>query len=292
MRLLTFDKSGVPTLGVRHGTADIVDLSIALPDLPTDVPGLLAAGDAALDTVRGAAENPDSGAVLSAEGLVYHPAVWNPGKIICVGLNYAAHAAEAQSDTSRVQEYPSLFLRVSTTLVGHEQPLLVPKQSIQLDYEAEMVVVIGKSGHDVTRDKALDHVAAYSVFNEGSVRDYQFKSTQWTTGKNFDGTGGFGPDLVTADELPPGASGLRIRTHLNGDTLQDANTETMIFDVPALIEIITEAITLHPGDIIVTGTPEGVGFARDPQVFMKPGDVCEIEIEGIGLLRNPIDGAT
>jgi 2-keto-4-pentenoate hydratase/2-oxohepta-3-ene-1,7-dioic acid hydratase in catechol pathway len=172
--------------------------------------------------------------------------------------------------------------------VGHEQALVVPKASSNLDYEAEMVAVIGKSGSGVSKADALEYVAGYSVFNEGSVRDYQFKSSQWTSGKNFDATGGFGPDFVTADEVPAGGKGLRIQTRLNGETMQDANTATMIFDIPTLIEIITEVMTLHPGDVIVTGTPEGVGFARTPPVWMKPGDVCEIDLEGVGVLRNTI----
>lgn len=287
MRILAFDKSGNPTLGVRRGD-EVVDLSVAAPDLPGDLPALLAGGDDAMARAKSAVDGASGDAVRSAEGLTYHPTIWNPGKIICVGLNYAAHAAEAQSDTSTVQDYPSLFLRVTTTLVGHEQALLVPKASSNLDYEAEMVAVIGKSGSGVSKADALEYVAGYSVFNEGSVRDYQFKSSQWTSGKNFDATGGFGPDFVTADEVPAGGKGLRIQTRLNGETMQDANTATMIFDIPTLIEIITEVMTLHPGDVIVTGTPEGVGFARTPPVWMKPGDVCEIDLEGVGVLRNTI----
>jgi len=290
MRILAFDKSGNPTLGVRHGD-EVVDLSVAAPDLPGDLPALLAGGDDAMARAKSAVDGASGDAVRSAEGLTYHPTIWNPGKIICVGLNYAAHAAEAQSDTSTVQDYPSLFLRVTTTLVGHEQALVVPKASSNLDYEAEMVAVIGKSGSGISKADALKYVAGYSVFNEGSVRDYQFKSSQWTSGKNFDATGGFGPDFVTADEVPAGGKGLRIQTRLNGETMQDANTATMIFDIPTLIEIITEVMTLHPGDVIVTGTPEGVGFARTPPVWMKPGDVCEIDLEGVGVLRNTIVAA-
>lgn len=290
MRILAFDKSGQPTLGVRRGD-DVVDLSVAAPDLPGDMPTLIAAGNDAMAHAEKSANNASGDAVIPAEALVYHPTIWNPGKIICVGLNYAAHAAEAVSDTSNVQNYPSLFLRVNSTLVGHEQPIFVPKASNDLDYEAEMVAIIGKSGHCVSKSSALEHIAGYSVFNEGSVRDYQFKSSQWTSGKNFDATGGFGPDFVTADEVPAGGKGLRIQTRLNGETMQDANTENMIFDIASLIEIITEVMTLHPGDIIVSGTPDGVGFARKPPLWMKPGDVCEIDIEGIGVLRNSIEAA-
>lgn len=284
MRFLAFDKSGQPTIGVRRDQ-EVVDLSAAAPDLPRDMPGLLAAGPAAMDAIAKVVASPPSGSVMANDGLIYHPSVWNPRKIICVGLNYADHAKESGL---KKPEYPVLFLRVDTTLVGHGQPLILPPCSDQFDYEAEMVVVIGKSGRNIESKKALAHVAGYSVFNEASLRDYQFKSQTWTSGKNFDATGGFGPDIVTADEVTPGGDGLRIQARLNGKTLQDGNTDDMMFKVPELIETISEVMTLLPGDIIVTGTPAGVGFARKPPVWMKPGDVCEIELEGVGLLSNPI----
>lgn len=287
MRLLAFDKAGKPALGLRRGD-EIVDLTIADPKLPQDMPALLAAGDDALLRLSALAADPPAEAVSSAAGLIYHPPVWNPGKIICVGLNYADHAAESSLEKP---EYPVLFLRVVTSLVAHEQPLIVPTCSDQFDYEAEMVVVIGTAGRNISADRALDHIAGYSVFNEGSVRDYQFKSQTWTSGKNFDGSGGFGPDMVTADEIPAGGQGLRIQTRLNGETLQDANTHDMMFDVPELIRTISEVMTLLPGDIIVSGTPSGVGFARKPPIFMKAGDRCEVEIEGVGLLVNPVAAA-
>ena len=172
--------------------------------------------------------------------------------------------------------------------MAHEQPIVRPKVSTQYDYEAEMVAVIGKAGRYIPKESALEHVAGYSVFNEGSVRDYQLRTNQWTLGKNFDASGSFGPELVTSDELPEGARGLRIQCRLNGATLQDANTKDMIFDVATLVSVCSEAFELQPGDILITGTPSGVGLARNPQVWMKPGDVCEIEIEGIGLLRNTV----
>lgn len=287
MRLLAFDKSGRPAIGVRKGQ-DVVDLSVAAPDLPRDVPGLLSAGPAAMEAVGKAVASPPAGAVMPGDGIVYHPPVWNPGKIICVGLNYADHAAESGL---KKPDYPVLFLRVDTTLVGHNRPLLLPRCSEQFDYEAEMVVVIGRKGRNIAARGCLDYIAGYSIFNEGSIRDYQFKSQTWTSGKNFDGTGGFGPDLVTADELPPAGKGLRIRTRLNGKTLQDATTDDMMFDVPELIETISEVMTLLPGDIIVSGTPSGVGFARKPPIWMKPGDVCEVELEQVGTLSNPIKAA-
>ena len=172
--------------------------------------------------------------------------------------------------------------------VGQGAPVVRPKVSDKFDYEGELVAVIGEGGRHISKDKALDHVAGYSIFNDVSVRDYQFKSPQWTVGKNFDGTGPFGPVFVTADELPAGARGLRIQTRLNGQIMQDANTNDMVFDLETLIATISEAITLESGDVLVTGTPSGVGQSRKPPVFMKAGDRIEVEIEKIGVLSNPV----
>lgn len=283
MRIVNFKKAGKPTLGVRRGD-DLIDLSIAASKLPRTLEGLLAAGKGALRSANAAAKKAPSRAVVKGR-ISYLPPLMTPPKIICVGLNYVDHAAESPYE---MPKYPVLFNRFATTLVGHNQPLIRPLCSHQFDYEGEMVFVIGKKGRHIPKSKALDYVAGYSVFNEGSIRDYQFKSPQWTVGKNFDGSGGFGPDFVTADELPAGARGLRLQTRLNGKVMQDANTRDMAFDVKTLINVISEAITLEPGDVIVSGTPAGVGFARKPPVWMKEGDVCEVEVEGIGLLSNPI----
>jgi 2-keto-4-pentenoate hydratase/2-oxohepta-3-ene-1,7-dioic acid hydratase in catechol pathway len=182
-------------------------------------------------------------------------------------------------------------MRTKSSLVAHGQPLVRPICSDKFDYEAELAIVIGKPARNVTEANALSHVFGYSCFNDGSIRDYQRKSTQWTMGKNFDGTGPFGPDIVTADELPAGATGLRVVSRLNGETMQNGNTSDMIFSVARTIAIISEVMTLEPGDVIITGTPAGVGYARKPPVFMRPGDVCEIEVEGIGILRNPVVSA-
>ena len=184
--------------------------------------------------------------------------------------------------------YPTIFARFASSLIGHGAPILRPAASVQLDYEGEMVAVIGKGGRHIAKNQALDHVIGYSIFNDASIRDFQTKSPQWTVGKNFDGTGAFGPVFVTADELPPGGKGLRIQTRLNGEIVQNASTDDMIFDVVSLISIISEAITLEPGDILVTGTPSGVGVARKPQLFMKHGDICEVELEGVGILSNVV----
>jgi len=211
--------------------------------------------------------------------------VRRPGKIVCVGLNYAAHSRESGHEPPA---YPTLFARFASSLVGHETPLVRPRVSSELDYEGELAVVIGRGGRHIPRQAALDHVAGYSLFNDASVRDYQRKTPQWTVGKNFDGTGAFGPCLVTPDELPPGCKGLRLQTRLNGRVMQEASTADMLFDVESLIAAISEVMTLEPGDVLVTGTPEGVGHARKPPVFMAPGDVCEVEVEGLGVLRNTV----
>jgi len=215
----------------------------------------------------------------------YLPLLSRPPKIICVGLNYADHTSESQYEQP---DYPTLFLRVGTSLAAHKAAIERPHISDSLDYEGELAVILGKGGRCIAREQALSHVAGYSVFNDGSVREYQFKSPQWTVGKNFDRTGGFGPALVTPDELPPGAKGLRLETKLNGRTVQSANTDDMIFDVASLISIISEAITLEAADVIVAGTPAGIGWAREPRLLMREGDVCEVTIEGIGTLINPI----
>jgi acylpyruvate hydrolase len=163
-----------------------------------------------------------------------------------------------------------------------------PHASDQLDYEAELVAIVGRRARHVPRERALEYVAGYSMFNDGSVREYQYKSPQWTVGKNFDSTGGFGPVFVTADELPPGGKGLRIEMRVNGTVRQSASTAEMIFDVATLLATLSQAMTLEPGDVLVTGTPSGVGKARTPPLFLKPGDVCEVSIERIGTLRNPV----
>lgn len=284
MRIVTFDKSGTATLGIARGDS-VVDLSRAAPELPRSLPGLLAEGPAALAQARSAAEAAKAADCLAEAELHYLPPVTAPGKILCLGLNYRDHAIESGQP---IPTYPVVFMRAATTLAGHRQAMVRPRASEQFDYEAELAVVIGKRARHVDAAQALAHVAGYSCFNDGSVRDFQFKGPQWTMGKNFDASGGFGPALVTADELPPGAAGLRIACRLNGETLQDSNTDQHIFDVPTAVATISEVMTLLPGDVIVMGTPPGVGVARKPPVWMKAGDRCEIEIEGIGTLHNPI----
>ena len=281
MRFIRFEDAGGPGLAVQaNGVAR--GLHERDPHFPGALSALVGKGRSAL---REAGERLAAGAEIDldkAKILVPFPA---PGKIICVGLNYRDHSAESGF---KQPDYPTLFTRFTTSLVGHEAPVVRPKVSDKFDYEGELVAVIGEGGRHISKARALDHVAGYSIFNDVSVRDYQFKSPQWTVGKNFDGTGPFGPAFVTADELPAGAKGLRIQTRLNGQIMQDANTDDMVFDVATLIATISEAITLESGDVIVTGTPSGVGQSRKPPVFMKAGDRVDVEIEKIGVLSNPV----
>jgi 2-keto-4-pentenoate hydratase/2-oxohepta-3-ene-1,7-dioic acid hydratase in catechol pathway len=260
----------------------VVDLSEL--GFPISLDALLQAGDSLIDVLKADWQNMKP--TRSLEGLHYLPPVLNPAKAIAVGLNYVDHAAE--SPYKDAPTYPILFHRFPSSWVSHGVDLVAPKVSKEFDYEGEIAVVIGKPGRHILKENALDHVFGYSLFNDGSIRDYQFKSHQWMMGKNFDNSGSFGPYLVTADELPPGATNLTLRTRLNGQELQKANTNDMIFDVVTLISTCSEIFQLLPGDIIISGTPSGVGFARKPPIFMKPGDIVEVEADGLGILSNGI----
>ncbi|GAB7537753.1 fumarylacetoacetate hydrolase family protein [Burkholderia sp. 3C] len=279
MRLVNFMLDGRATLGVREG-----DQVRVLGHEPLET--VLARG-VDLAEWAGAQSGEPGGQRVPAEGLEWLPPLQRPPKILCVGLNFADHTKESNYDQP---SYPTLFLRVNTSLVAHEQPMIRPAvaDSEGLDFEGEIAVVLGKGGRHIAREQALDCVAGYALFNDGSVREYQFKTPQWTVGKNFDATGAFGPDLITPDELPPGIKGLQLETRVNGAVVQSASTDDMVFDVASLISIISEAITLEPGDVIVSGTPSGIGWARTPKLLMKAGDVCEVSVEGMGTLRNVI----
>jgi acylpyruvate hydrolase len=284
MRLAAFEHAGTARLGVVEGDS-VIDLAEAAPDLPRDLAGLIRAGAAGFAAAAQVARTARPSNRRPIAGLRFLPPIAHPGKIICLGLNYADHAKEGGHAKP---EYPSFFMRCATSLVAHGEAMLCPQASIQLDYEAELVAVVGRTARHVAKDKAFDYIAGYSCFNDGSVRDYQRKTSQWTIGKNFDKTGGFGPWFVTADELPPGAAGLTIESRLNGHVMQHANTRDMIVPVAETIALLTECLTLEPGDLLVMGTPAGVGHARKPPVWMKVGDTIEIEIEKIGILSNPI----
>jgi len=284
MKLMMFEKGRGAALGLVEGET-VIDLGAADPSLPKDLAGLIAAGPDALARAKAAAGR----ALASAKQMLgtVKPALpfARPDKMICVGLNYALHAKEGGHP---IPTYPSFFLRVPTSLTAAGAPVIRPKASIQLDYECELTIVVGKGGRHIPEATALEHVFGYTLFNDVSVRDFQRKTTQWTPGKNFDSTGPLGPWVVTADELPPGASGLRIATRVNGETMQDSNTSDMIFSTAKIIATLSEFMTLAPGDVIATGTPSGVAHARKPPAWMKAGDTVEVEVEKIGVLRNPI----
>ncbi|MGH2626146.1 MAG: fumarylacetoacetate hydrolase family protein [Anaerolineales bacterium] len=286
MKLMMFEKAGGPALGLAEGES-VIDLAAADPSLPKDLAALIAAGavdrGGALANVKAAAAKASARLPLASVRAALPIA--RPSKFICVGLNYALHAKEGGHP---IPTYPSFFLRVPTSLNAAGAPVIRPKVSIQLDYECELTIVIGKGGRHNPEDQALDHVFGYTLYNDETVRDFQRKTTQWTPGKNFDATGPLGPWVVTADELPPGASGLRIATRVNGETMQDSNTSDMIFPTAKIIALLSEFMTLEPGDLIATGTPSGVAHARKPPAWMKAGDRVEVELEGIGVLSNPI----
>ncbi|NNM75179.1 fumarylacetoacetate hydrolase family protein [Enterovirga aerilata] len=272
------------TLAARRD-GGLYDLRRVDPSLPDGVGPLVVGGPELMERAAKAAESATAAARLDESSARYRPVIERPGKIICIGRNYAAHAREGGAEPL---DYPDVFMRGANSLVAHGESLVRPRCSDKFDYEGELAFVIGRRARHVSREDAYAVIAGYSVFNEGSVRDYQRKATQWTMGKNFDGTGGFGPDLVTPDELPAGAEGLRLTTTLNGRLMQDGNTRDFIFPVAQVVVILTEAMTLEPGDVVLTGTPAGVGYARNPPVFLKPGDVVEVTIETVGTLRNTV----
>lgn len=279
MKLAAFLLNGQARVGV-HGPQGLRTLPAALGSDVGDVIRQCAQGRTLADLAA------QQEAPVAEGGISFLPPLAHPPKIICVGLNYADHTKESPYEQP---DYPTLFIRLDTSLTAHNAAIVRPRCSDSLDYEGELAVVIGKGGRHIAREHALAHVFGYSIFNDGSVREYQFKSPQWTVGKTFDQTGGFGPVVVTADELPPGAKGLQLETRLNGRVVQSASTADMLFDVATLISVISEAITLEPGDVIVAGTPAGIGWARNPRLLMRHGDLCEVSIEGIGTLRNPIE---
>lgn len=278
MRIARITIDGLVGVAIKDG--DEVRAVVNDPSVP-DIDTAVQAGPAAVSALAALCRS--RGRLVEEKSLDFLPPLIRSPKIICVGLNYQDHAAETSFD---LPTFPTLFGRFSSGLVGHGQPIIKPRVSDQFDFEGEMVAVIGTGGRDIARSDALDHVFAYSVFNDVSVRDFQMKTPQWTVGKNFDGTGPFGPWLVTADELPLGGSGLAIETRLNGHVVQKASTSNMVFSVVDLIELLSRFMTLEAGDILVTGTPAGVGMSRTPPLYMRNGDVCEVEIEAIGLLSN------
>jgi len=279
MRLVSFERKGQASFGIVVGDG-VVDAAARLGGKASSLRQALAAA-ALPELTRLAGAAPDFG--LSE--ISFAPVIPDAAaKLLCVGVNYMPHIKEMGRERP---ERPVLFVRFGGSIVGHEQPLLKPRESEQLDYEGELAVVIGKRARRVSRERALDYVAGYSCFNDGSVRDYQRHSGQFTPGKNFHASGAFGPWLVTADEVPDPRK-LTLTTRLNGTVMQHESVGELCFDVPQLIEYCSTFAQLEPGDVIVTGTPGGVGAGRKPPVWMKPGDTVEVEIGGIGTLRNPV----
>lgn len=288
MRIIAYRDGARAALGIRLGE-EVVPLASLVPGLPDDPAAALGALDlpgSAADLSRRAAAN---GERRRMADLTLLPPIPRPGKIVCIGLNYALHAQEGGN---AIPDYPAVFLRGPTTVVGPGAPIIRPRASQKLDWEAELVIVIGRRARHLMEADALSCVAGYACMNEGSVRDYQRKSTQWTIGKNFEESGAWGPEIVTPDEVPGGPNKLRIRLRVNGETMQDSNTDDMIFSVPRILATLSEAMTLEPGDVIATGTPSGVGYARKPPRYMTPGDTVEVEIEGIGILSNTVADET
>jgi 2-keto-4-pentenoate hydratase/2-oxohepta-3-ene-1,7-dioic acid hydratase in catechol pathway len=287
MKIIGFKLGEELRLGVVEGD-QVIDLQAADPSIPADLAAVLRKHDGRLEPLAEAAGRSPASARRPLAGITYALPVAHPGKILCLGLNYLDHVKEGRY-ADNLPQFPTLFSRGLNSVVPHQHPLTRPLASETFDYEAEMTVVIGRRARHMTLDNALSCVAGYTCANEGSIREFQRHTTQWHMGKNFDNSGSLGPWVVTADELPPGGKGLRIESRVNGKVMQSDNTTNMMFPVAETIVYATKGITLEPGDLLLTGTPSGVAHARKPPAWMRHGDVCEIEIEGIGILRNPIE---
>jgi 2-keto-4-pentenoate hydratase/2-oxohepta-3-ene-1,7-dioic acid hydratase in catechol pathway len=284
MRLVSYLDQGVASWGVLDGSRVIPSAQLG-QNFPPTLMALIADAEAFNRLSQGWRDRSSdmTGSLLTDLDML--PCIQRPGKVICLGVNYIDHAKEGGK---QIGDYPAVFLRCSTSLLAHRAPLKVPSISDKLDFEAELAVVIGRAARHVSEQEALSAVFGYACFNDATLRDYQRKTSQWTVGKNFDATGAFGPCLVTSDELPAGCVGLHIESRLNGQVMQSANTADMAFGVARTVSLLSESMTLEPGDVVVMGTPGGVGYARTPPLWMKAGDTIEVEIEGVGVLSNPV----
>lgn len=281
MRFVSYSKNGGERFGlvVQDGVVDLVD-RLGVPSLKA----LIAA-----DRLQDAAAFASAAADAKLADLEFLPVVTDPAHLWCLAINYQDHIDEIK-EIGIVRDppkRPALFARYADTMMGHNAPILMPKVSEELDYEVELAVIIGKGGRHISEADAMNHVAGYSVFNDVSVRDWQFHTRQITGGKNFRASGGLGPWMVTPDEIKD-PHNLHLETRLNGKVLQNSNTSYMIHKIPAFISYVSDILDLKPGDVLATGTPSGVGFSRKPPIFMKVGDICECEVEGIGILSNPV----
>ena len=275
MKLISFKHKGKNSFGAVTGDK-VIDLQTAATDLKSLIAANLVAE--ASDFIKTAQ------ASIALADVEFLPVIPNPGKIVCVGLNYGEHVRETGRE---ITESPALFLRLNESQVAHGQDIIRPPESHRLDYEGEIAIIIGKGGRRISEADSWSHIAGYSCYNDGSIRDWQVATSQWTPGKNFYRTGGFGPWMVTSDEIKPNQK-MTLVTRLNGQELQRASTDMMIHSIPRQIAYISTFTPLEAGDVIVTGTPGGVGNKRTPQLFMKPGDIVEIEIDAVGVLRNGI----
>jgi 2-keto-4-pentenoate hydratase/2-oxohepta-3-ene-1,7-dioic acid hydratase in catechol pathway len=278
MRLLSFWIGERLSFGVLHDDR-VLDLGAHPGAEHADLKSLLGAG---LNSVPGLL--PALGPGHGLDEVCFAPVIPNPSKILCAGLNYEDHRLEVGLARA---EHPAIFTRFADSQMGHGAPVVLPRVSRKVDYEGELAVIIGRAGRYIPVAQAGEHIAGYACYQDASVRDWQGHSSQFTAGKNFPATGGFGPWMVTPDELPELAS-VSLETRLNGQVMQHASLAQMIFPVPELVSYISQFTALTPGDVIITGTPSGVGFVRQPRVYLAPGDVLEVEISGIGTLRNPV----
>jgi 2-keto-4-pentenoate hydratase/2-oxohepta-3-ene-1,7-dioic acid hydratase in catechol pathway len=278
MKLASYIADGRASYGIAED-GQMVDVGAVIGDRYPDLKALIAAGDFA--AAQEAAAKAKRWALTD---IAFAPVIVNPTKIFCVGHNYESHRQETGRDKT---DYPSIFTRFADSQIGHGQAIILPKVSAMLDYEGELAVVIGKGGRAIPAEEAMSHVAGYSCYDDASVRDWQWHTKQFTPGKNFPGTGAFGPYLVTADEVPdPGK--LAVTTRVNGRVVQSQPTADMIFPVATIISYISTFTPLYPGDVIATGTPGGVGAKRQPPLWLKEGDQVEVDIPGVGLLVNPV----
>ena len=276
MKFVSYLHDDKPGWGLLDGGA-IFDLSHFEPSLKAAV----SKGNLA-DAADGTAAN---GETVALDKITYLPPIPDPARILCIGQNYAAHRDEMGGDRTA---HPLIFTRYPSSVSGHDQALLKPAESDEYDYEGELAVIIGKPGRRISPEQALEHIAGYSCFMDGSIRDFQVHTTQYIPGKNFDASGSCGPWMIPAEEMPDPNAGYRLETRLNGATVQSTTTDLMLFPVPVLIAYLSTFTTLEPGDVIATGTPGGVGYKREPQLYMFPGDRVEVELEGIGMLCNTI----
>lgn len=286
MKIVGFIAEGKSRLGIIEGD-QVIDLNAVDSALPSNLADVLARNNGDLAPLAELAKKAPASARRPLAGLTFDLPVSRPGKIVCLGLNYLDHVKEGPN-RDNIPKYPTLFMRGMNSFVAHNAPIIRPKISETFDYEAEMVAVVGKRAKHMTMANALSCIAGYTISNEGSIREFQRHTTQWHMGKNFDQSGSIGPWMVTADELPQGGKGLKIQSRVNDKVMQSDNTENMMFPLAETIVYATQGMTLEPGDLILTGTPSGVAHARKPPAWMRDGDTAEIEIEGIGILSNPV----